>query len=69
MSWIFIVLIVLGDVLVILKNRNGFLLWAICDGFFCVNSYLNLQYPESCAFGIYAIIGIFGFFMWKKNEL
>lgn len=69
MGWIFVFLVVVGDLLVVMKSKNGFILWAICDGYFCAHSYLNSQYPEACAFGIYAIIGAFGYLIWKKSEV
>jgi hypothetical protein len=65
-TWAAVILVLFADYLIIKKDRVGFVLWLLCDGFFCVNSGLKGNYPESVAFGMYAIMGIFGFTNWKS---
>ena len=66
MKWLFVVFVILGDLMIIDKNRFGFVLWMICDGFFCINSCFEGLYPEATVFGIYAVLGILGFNKWQS---
>ncbi len=66
MSWIFVALVVVADWLVINKNRNGFYIWLIVDGFFAVTNFFSSNYAESTTFFLYAIMGIYGLIHWEK---
>ena len=67
-KWLFVAFVFLGDACIILKNRKGFIIWMICDGFFCVTSLIEKRYAESLIFGLYSILGIFGYIKWSKND-
>ena len=64
-KWAMVALVIVGDLLIIQKNRGGFALWVLCDGFFCITSILEKMYPEALVFGIYAVLGLVGYQKWK----
>ena len=68
MKWLFVALVLVGDLLVVWRSRIGFVLWVICDGYFCANSYLNDRIAESVVFFLYTIVGFIGYARWKVKE-
>jgi hypothetical protein len=66
MKWIFVLLVVIGDVFIVCKNRIGFIIWILCDGFFCLSSLNEGRLAETLVFGMYAILGIWGYLKWKN---
>ena len=67
MTWILVALVLYGDILIVLKNRLGFYLWIIVDGFFCLVHLFHSEggYAESAVFGLYALMGVYGLIKWK----
>ena len=67
MRWIFVFLVLIGDFLIVKKNRIGFYLWIVVDGYFSISNVLDGDYVEASIFGIYAIMGIYGLYLWKAE--
>ena len=65
MKWILVFLVLIGDVLIIRKNKIGFYLWIVVDGFFAFSNCLEGDYVEASIFGIYAIMGAYGVYLWE----
>lgn len=68
MKWAFVFLVLIGDVLVVKKNRMGFFIWILVDGFFCFTNGCQGDWPEFSIFGMYALIGIYGAIAWKEKK-
>jgi len=66
MKWLFVISVLLGDYLIIQKNRIGFLIWILGDGFFSISSLQEGRYEESAVFAFYSILGYVGFKRWGK---
>lgn len=68
MKWIFVFLVLIGDYLVVKKIRFGFYLWVLVDGYFSICHFLQNDYVEASVFGLYAIMGLYGLYLWKSKE-
>lgn len=66
MKWIFVFLVLIGDLLIIKKNRIGFYIWIFVDGYFSIINIQINNFIEASIFGLYAIMGIYGLYIWKK---
>jgi hypothetical protein len=67
MRWIFVFLVLIGDLLIVKKNRIGFYLWIVVDGFFSFSNILEGDFVEASIFGIYAVMGFYGLYLWKPG--
>lgn len=60
-------MVLIGDYLVVKKNRIGFLIWIIVDGYFSLSNLFEMDYIQSSIFGMYVIMGIYGLYSWKSG--
>lgn len=67
MSWLLVLMVLIGDFLIVKKNRIGFYIWIFVDGFFSFSNFLNADYIQSSIFGLYVIMGIYGLYAWKSG--
>lgn len=67
MRWMFVLMVLIGDYLVVKKNRIGFLIWIIVDGYFSLSNLFEMDYIQSSIFGMYVIMGIYGLYSWKSG--
>mgnify|MGYP001321331202 CR=1 FL=1 len=67
LSWIATILCILGNILVVVKKKNGFLIWFIGTGILLVLAIMRKDWSQAILFTIYEIINIKGFFEWRKK--
>jgi len=66
-SWISVLLGISGNIVVILKNKYGFMIWLLSD---IIALYVNLKiklYSFAFISIVYSIICLFGFLKWRNN--
>lgn len=68
MKWFLVLMVLVGDYLVVRKNRNGFLIWILVDGFFSFQNFFESDYVQSSIFALYALMGFYGYFAWKSGR-
>jgi nicotinamide mononucleotide transporter PnuC len=59
---------VVGTLLVINKNKNGFLIWVVGNTLWTVYGIITRQYFFLAQYIIYTVISIFGFIKWLKED-
>ncbi|PWU04926.1 MAG: hypothetical protein C5B43_04000 [Verrucomicrobia bacterium] len=64
MKWIFVFLVLIGDYLIIKKNKVGFIIWLIVDGGLSISSFYESRLEEGVVFFIYAAMGVYGLKKW-----
>lgn len=64
MKWILIFMILLGDWLIIEKDRDGFYCWIFADGCLAFNNFFFRDYLHGIIFALYAFMGIYGLYSW-----
>ena len=68
MKWMFVFMVLIGDYLIVKKNRIGFMIWMIVDGYFSLSNFFDMNYAEGSIFGLYVVMGMYGLFAWKTVE-
>jgi len=68
MKWFFVFMVLIGDFLIVSKNRIGFLIWILVDGYFSFVNLIDCDYVQATVFGLYVIMGVYGFYVWKKGD-
>ena len=64
-----LVLSLLGNLLVNLQNRIGFVIWIISNVFWIVVNFLGTpNYPQILMYLCYIILNTQGFLYWKKKN-
>jgi len=66
MTWIIAGIALVGVVLNIQKKRICFLFWTVSNAYWMVYDYFGGDYAQSCLFGVYLSLAIWGWFKWKK---
>lgn len=66
-KYLFVIVVIIADILIVKKNYLGFYLWILVDGFFCINSIFENRIAEAFIFGFYSIIGVYGVRSWKSG--
>ena len=60
-------MVLIGDYLIVKKNRIGFIIWIIADGYFSLSNFFDMDYVEASIFGMYVVMGIYGLYSWKSG--
>ncbi len=63
--WLFVVLSLLGNVLVIKKNWLGYVLWLITNSAWILYNYYLGIYSQATLFTIYNILALYGIYAWR----
>ena len=54
-----------GDLLIVKKRYLGFVLWVVCDTYFCLYHFGEQDYAESALFLIFMLFAVYGFYEWR----
>ena len=65
-QWFLVTLSLAGNVLVIYKFKEGFLLWTVTNIGWIVVNYKAKIYPEAFMFFVYLILSVQGWLVWNK---
>ena len=69
LSIIALILSLIGNVLVNLKYKMGFIVWSVANIFWIiVNIISNLNIPQILMFITYLGLNIHGFILWNRKE-
>jgi membrane protein implicated in regulation of membrane protease activity len=66
-GWIATLLCIIANLLVV-KKRNGFLLWFVGTGILLILALLDCNWSQVFLFLTYEIINIFGYVKWKQDK-
>ncbi len=64
MTWIMVLMVLIGDILIIEKMYHGFYIWVFVDGYFAISNFVNKDYVQGTVFLLYAIMGLYGLYQW-----
>lgn len=67
MIWLPVLMVLIGDFLIVRKNRMGFFIWILVDGYFSFLNLLECDYVQATVFLLYVIMGGYGLHVWKKG--
>ena len=67
LSWIATILCILGNILVVVKKKNGFLIWFIGTGILLVLAIMRKDWAQTFLFTIYEFINMKGFADWRND--
>lgn len=65
--WIAVFLSIIGNILVIKKNRWGFMIWVWSNLLWIIDGWNRSATPQVFLFALYTLIALSGFFNWKES--
>jgi len=67
-AWIVTVIALTGAFLNIKKRWEGFALWMISNGFWCLVNIGIEQYPQAVLFAVFFLLSAYGVVLWRKPQ-
>ena len=61
-------MVLIGNWMIIKKNKWGFALWFFGDLAFALFNLSDKNYPSMVVFLVYAVMGIMGYLEWKNDN-
>ncbi len=68
MTWLMMLLALIGTVLNIRHNPNGFLLWGITNIYWAYHNVTINEYALATQFGVYYGFSAWGYYSWTKRQ-
>jgi hypothetical protein len=66
-GWIAALLCIIGNLLVV-KKKNGFLVWFVGTGVLLILALVHQNWSQVFLFFIYEVINIFGYIEWSNSK-
>lgn len=66
MTWMLVVLSIVGVILNIYHHRYGFLFWMIANLGWMIIDFLHELYAQAFLFGVYFLLAFWGWLAWEK---
>ena len=67
--WLFVLLSLVGNILIIKKHYAGFIVWIITNMAWVFYDYSKEIYSQSLLFLVYTVFAIYGFWEWKYKKM
>ena len=67
MTWAFIAIALVGNILIIRKNYLGFLLWVLVDSYFFGINAATGDFSQAAIFALYIIMAFYGLYTWSDE--
>lgn len=67
LTYVMMVIALLGSYLNAKRRREGFLLWMLTNGFWIIHNLSVAEYAQAILYSANMVIAIMGFVNWKKN--
>lgn len=67
-TYLFVVLSLYGNILIIRKNYNGFLLWIITNLLWAAYDWHKEIYSQSILFLVYTGFAVYGYMEWRYSS-
>lgn len=66
MTFVMVVLAVVGTRLNIAKDPRGFVFWAVSNGYLCYHNAMIGERWQAALFGLYFVWAIEGYLKWRR---
>lgn len=68
LTYVMMVIALVGSYLNAKQRREGFLLWMITNGFWIIHNLTVSEYAQSILYAANMVIAIMGFINWKRDK-
>lgn len=68
LTYVMMVIALVGSYLNAKQRREGFLLWMITNGFWIIHNLTVSEYAQAILYAANMVIAIMGFINWKKDK-
>lgn len=68
LTYVMMVIALVGSYLNAKQRREGFLLWMITNGFWIIHNLTVSEYAQAILYAANMVIAIMGFINWNKNK-
>ena len=68
MSWLIVVIALVGIVLNVQRKWQGFLFWLVSNAWWFQHNLVIGEYAQAVLFFVFWILSVYGIYCWKRKE-